>query len=369
MKKRLFLMAMASVALASCVSEAVTDVKQKDEKVKITFESPVLYNSVNSRAVVTGEIGSHTYEGSSTVYSYPREENFIIYAVEHAGNLVNWASATAHEMNGKAVSYDGTVDGWTVKDDEGKYYYWPSGKKMSFAASSPAELDVAGAYRSYGDNGLTITDFEIQPNAGEQYDLLYSERVANQTSADMVHGASYYSGIPIQFHHALSSIRFSILNETEETVVLKKIEVSGVKYKGDFSQNSSPSWSLDDDVVATPYVGYNDTDGDGVTFPDEAQYVAYLDNNNSNQLLLMPQELTDYAIVTVTYTVNGEEHSKKAQFNDWMNTDDEYVTEWEMGHRYIYRLVYSAATAKKDKIFFSPSTTEWDEEKIVVIKL
>ena len=367
MKKRLFLMAMASVALASCVSEAVTDVKQKDEKVKITFESPVLYNSINSRAIVHGEIGSHTYPGSSTVYSYPREEKFVIYAVQHDGDLGNWGDAEVHGLNGKTVEYDNTVDGWTAKDDANKYYYWPAaGKKMSFAASSPAELEVTDASRNYGNNGLTITGFEIQADAEKQYDLLYSEIAANKTAASMTHGAGYYSGVPIKFYHALSSIRFSILNETEETVVLKSIEVYGVKYKGDFTQNSG--WDLDNAVVegTAPYTGYSGS----VTFPDEAQYVAYLDATNSNQLLLMPQDLSDEAVVKVTYEVNGTEQSPKiAVFKDWKDTNDNPVTKWEMGHRYIYRLVYSAATAKKDKIFFSPSTEDWVEEDIVVIKL
>ena len=51
MKKSLVLMAMAGVALAGCVND-VADVAQNQEqkKVKIAFESPVLYNNAESRA-------------------------------------------------------------------------------------------------------------------------------------------------------------------------------------------------------------------------------------------------------------------------------------------------------------------------------
>ena len=52
MKKSLVLMAMAGVALASCVND-VADVAQNQEqkKVKIAFDTPVLYNSTESRNV------------------------------------------------------------------------------------------------------------------------------------------------------------------------------------------------------------------------------------------------------------------------------------------------------------------------------
>ena len=43
MKKSLVLMAMAGVALASCVND-VADVAQEQKKVKIAFDTPVLYN-------------------------------------------------------------------------------------------------------------------------------------------------------------------------------------------------------------------------------------------------------------------------------------------------------------------------------------
>ena len=229
MKKRFLVMAMASVALVSCVSEDVSDVKQKDEKVKIAFESPVLYNNVDSRAVVYGEIGTHTYGGIN--YSYPREENFIIYAVTHDSDFAGWSAATLADFNTKSISYDEDVDGWAPKSG-GKFYYWENGKKMSFAACSPADLQQDNwsgqDKRIYDAEGLTITDFEVPANAAEHFDLLFSTRVCNQTSANMNHSASYYSGIPIQFQHALSSIRFSIANTSTENVVLTGISLKNV---------------------------------------------------------------------------------------------------------------------------------------------
>ena len=78
MKKSLVLMAMTGVALASCVND-VADVAQKEQKKAIIgFDAPVLYNNAESRANVYGEIGNVVVDG--VTYSYPQDEDFIIYA-------------------------------------------------------------------------------------------------------------------------------------------------------------------------------------------------------------------------------------------------------------------------------------------------
>lgn len=388
MKTRLFLMALASVALASCVSEDVSGVKQKEEKVTITFDSPVLYDNAESRAGFYGEIGSHQYVSGGTVYSYPREESFIIYAVAHEGTFGGWDVSEVFEFNGTSISWDQSVDGWAPKKTDGSYYYWPSGKLMTFAASSPADLGVTGAVRKYGANGLTITGFEVSNDASQQYDLLFSTRTCNKSSDDMTHSASYYSGIPIQFQHALSSIRFSVSNTSDATVVLKKISLYGAKYKGDFSEkltegtdktkydregddaNVVPSWTLVAGALveeSNPYIAFEGN----ITFPENAQYVSALATNTDkyNHLLLLPQELENEVKIKVEYTVNGEDASKVVTLDALKDLNNEIVDSWEIGVRYTYRLVYSKESADKDKIYFAPSSDKWIEHDVIVVDL
>lgn len=389
MKKNLFFILMAGVALAGCVSNEVSSVSEDNAPKALTFSSPVMYSNSTSRAAHYGEIGLHVY--GTTSYSYPREENFVIYAIQHAGDFAGWAAGTAHEINNTAISYDPSVDGWAPKTSEGKYYYWPEGK-MSFAASSPADLENT-AVRNYGANGLTITGFEISADPSKQYDLLFSTRTVNKTSADMQHGASKYSGLPIQFQHALSSVRFSIKNETEAEVVLTGIKVYGVKYKGDFAENITenaedytqyvrgtnvnPAWTPTEDLVAEDDA-YTAFEG-RVTFPIEAQYVLNLseadtdepgEEDDVNPLLLLPQTLVDNAVVEVHYTVDGNPHNKVAQLNlgETLNTETP-ITEWQMGYRYTYRLVYTSSTAARDKIYFAPESDKWEDEEVIVVEL
>lgn len=389
MKKNLFFILMAGVALTGCVSNEVSSVSEDNAPKALTFSSPVMYSNSTSRAAYYGEIGLHVYGTSS--YSYPRDENFVIYAIQHTGDFAGWAAGTAHEINNTAISYDPSVDGWAPKTSEGKYYYWPEGK-MSFAASSPADLDNA-AVRSYGATGLTIENFQVASDASKQYDLLFSTRTVNKTSAYMHHGDSKYSGLPIQFQHALSSVRFSIKNETEAEVVLTSIKVYGVKYKGDFAENIAentedytqyvrgtnvnPAWAPTEDVVAKDDA-YTAFEGK-VTFPIEQQYVLNLSETDTdepgeedevNTLLLLPQTLADEAVVEVHYTVDGNPHNKVAQLNLGETvTAGTPVTAWQMGFRYTYRLVYTSSTAARDKIYFAPSTDEWENEDVIIVEL
>lgn len=389
MKKNLFFILMVGVALTGCVSNEVSSVSEDNAPKALTFSSPVMYSNSTSRAAYYGEVGLHVY--GTTMYSYPREENFVIYAIQHAGDFAGWAAGTAHEINNTAVSYDPSVDGWAPKTSEGKYYYWPEGK-MSFAASSPADLENT-AVRNYGANGLTITGFEVPADPNKQYDLLFSTRTVNKTSADMLHGADEYSGLPILFQHALSAVRFSIKNETEAEVVLTGIKVYGVKYKGDFAENIAenaedytqyvrgtnvnPAWTPTEDVVAEDDA-YTAFEGK-VTFPIEPQPVLNLaeadtdepgEEDDANTLLLLPQTLADEAEVVVHYTVDGNPHKKVAQLNlgETVNTETP-ITAWQMGYRYTYRLVYTSSTAAQDKIYFAPSTDEWKSEDVIVIEL
>ena len=397
MKKRLLVMAMAGVALAGCVSDEVAEVVQKNEQVKITFDSPIMYNKAESRANVHGEIGSYTYEGTTATYSYPRAEDFKIYAVSHTGNLTTWTDAEDAKFNGNTLSYDDNVDGWAPKqvddpntpdvNETGKYYVWPSGKKMSFAASSPADLENNGIGRNYTAAGLTISNFVVNSDASNHYDLMFSHRTVNKTSADMNHGASYYSGIPIVFRHALSSIRFSISNQTfpDHEIVLTGITLKGDKIKGNFAENLdesspttqngvlhysvNPTWTLDDDRNTTGYTAFSGS----VVAKKEPQYVAALaaasNTNTCNQLLLLPQNLTNDIQVVINYTLDGESHSKTVTLADLKNLNDHSINEWEMGYRYTYRLVYTEETVSKDLIYFSPSSDGWieDEENGVIV--
>ena len=376
MKKHLFFVALAGIVLASCVKNEV-EVSTTDQ-VKIGFASPVLYSNVDTKASVYGEIGSHKYEGTTTTYTYPREEKFKIFAVEHSGNLTTWSDASPAEFNGQAISYLVSLDAWApLKEDQG-FYYWPDNMQLSFAAMSPAELDVDDATVAYSSNGLEIKNFVVADDPSKQYDLLFSDRAVNKTAVDMRdYGATYYGGIPIMFQHALSSIHFSLKTDATETVTLLGIQLKNVKNKGTFNENitnetvfaRTPAWTIADDSALKNYKSFTGE----VEFPLNPQYVSALaaqdgtdDNDVSYSLLMMPQSLGNDVVVEVTYEVGGEVKTRTVQLNQYPASNP--VTAWEIGTKYTYRLVYSREAQRNDIIYFSPETSGWTElEAIEVI--
>lgn len=376
MKKYLYFVVLAGAALAGCVKNDVET--PQAEKARIGFAAPVLNSNVDTKATVYGEIGSHTYDGTNTVYTYPREEQFMIFAVEHSGNLTSWADALPTEFDGEAVSYNSSLDAWAPLNDEDGFYYWPDDAKLSFAAMSPAELDVDGAVVKYDETGLSIENFVVSDDAATQYDLLYSERAVNKTAEDMIDGADYYSGIPIVFKHALSSIHFSLKTDATETVTLVGITLKNANNKGTFKENitdeaaltRNPKWTVAGDSALKNYASFTGS----VEFPLNPQYVSALaandgtsDDDVSHPLLLMPQELNDDVVVEVKYVVGSEEKTRTVQLNKYPATDP--IIEWLPGTKYTYRLVYSKDAQIQDIIYFAPSTENWTDGGVIEVTL
>ena len=84
----------------------------------------------------------------------------------------------------------------------------------------------------------------------------------------------------------------------------------------------------------------------------------------------MPQDLTEDVKIHVEYTVNGQLATKTVDVIDAKHTNDKsQLTKWEMGNRYAYRLLYSAESANKDKIYFAPSSDSWKEAGAYEIEL
>lgn len=414
MKKNLFVMAMAGMALASCVSDEVAEVTQKNEQVKISFDGPVLYNNAESRAKVYKEYSYFTYNGENEKfpgnYSYPREEKFIVFSNLYTGDFTNW-SDDANYWGDKPyieVSYVDAINGWTSKQP----YYWPSEGKLAFAACSPSELSPmksedevedgsTAASVTYGSTGFTIDNFKVSDNPDYQYELLYSSRsfnnVGNQSGS-----AGFYNGAKIKFKHALSSIHFAVKKERglQTDIILRKITLKNVRTTGKFNENvnettkiSNPEWTINSDVETHDYVVYDIKEvetTEAVHFPDlTPEHIHELSksitNDYSTSLLLLPQDLTveDTPIIAeVIYqigeiedengnnikTVTVELGGRKGQ--DIANENAEIeVNKWLPGKKYTYVLNYSAYSQAKDQIYFAPEVSPWERIDLIYIDL
>lgn len=347
-------MAMAGVALASCVNEVANDV-QSQERVKVTFDAPVVYNNATSR-YLTNEI-------DGTVY--PTEEKFMVAAKYETTNF-DWDAATNFWDGFLEVTYDEKNDGWRTADD----YYWPS-SSLAFVAYSPSGAEKLCTSIDYKTTGWDIKGFQVpKEQASEKIDLLYSNLLTNQTGNASQGG---YYGVPIVFNHALSSLHFIVKkSETVDVdVYLKSINIYNVAQNGNFD---GVSWTPATDVETTSYKPYaKETYGD-LPFKEDT-YLEFTPNMThvgaegvgGTNLLLLPQDL-DNVMMEVEYYVNGKyKKTSPIALKDQLGTigsTTSPVSSWQPGYRYIYFLHYSALA--QDLIYFAPVVTDWVDVNLTI---
>ena len=362
MRKLLLTAAIASLTIVSCVEDEPQNAQKQPQQIK--FNTPVLYTADGSRANHQGEIASNIY---------PEDEDFVVYAIAHEGEFAGWA-------NGTAAAFNNTValasNKWTpINPNTNKPYYWEN-EYMSFAAYSPANLEQInwnGANKcTYGAEGLTIEGFEVLADPTKQFDLLFSKRT-HFHKQNILTSDENYDGVTIKFQHALSSIHFVVEGDkdAEDQVQLVSIKVKDVNYKGTFTENIeedgdkyvigenvNPTWAVDNSKTAS-YTAVEVATADAINFYDNDGLQAV-----ASDLLLMPQELSDNAILEIKYLVNGEENTKNIKLNTLVS-ESTTVDEWVLGTRYYYVLRYHA----KDKIFFVPTVEEWVDVETIYVNL
>ncbi|MBR4065464.1 MAG: fimbrillin family protein [Bacteroidaceae bacterium] len=367
MKKMLFFAAVSAIALTGCVNEDF-DNETPEQKV-MKFDTPAL---AQTRANVNGEISG---------VKYPEAENFVVFCKAYKNDFKGWTQSTEIEdyfaPNGEIAKSGYNASYWATDI----VHYWPEIEySLAFAAYSPADLALTPAPAvSHTEKGLQITDFKTQASADAQYDLMYTPRNYDLNKAEYANSA-----VPLTFRHALSSIVFSTQkSSTDVKYEITKIEIDG-KFcqQADFDQNitesyaggvysetENPTWKNLE--YTGENVNYVPTLAGTVDVPAESPLQF---TSGTSALLLIPQEVPEEATVTVYYTKTtnpgqaGEKSlstSAKIKLRDFCHNSggvNTYVTKWERGKRYIYRIAFGANT----RIYFEPTVTDWVSEPTLV---
>lgn len=349
MKKLFFIAAIAGVALVSCTKNEVAPIAQQDE---ITFATPVVGPQTK---VQYGEIG----------VNYNEAEHFGVYAVHTQAALSTWEGGSLY-MGTSTVGLEclkaATESYWAPATP----YYWPKEGVLSFAAYSP--FGVSGNV-TYGATGLSVVGHTVSANTAEHVDFMYAPRVYNRNSSteegDDNNSKYKYDGVNILFEHAMSSIVFKVARKTgidsNTEITLNKITLTQPYLKADFNETITdgatyvavPKWSnwgSADDVVA-----YGPATGTTLT----ETLVEYV-NNTDDDIILIPQTLTDEVKVVLEYTIKNPGNHEVDQVSEiQLNT---HTASWGMGTRYTYNI-----TIGLEEIIFDPAVTDWNDATGVAI--
>lgn len=349
MKKFLFWTALASVALTGCVKNDVEPNPSLGQDVEITFNQPVV-----------GKITKAHY-GEIEDATYPTTESFIVHAWAHQGDFAP-ASAVVYINQKVAEHFDGSSIAAGAPGDAGDEiwrinppYYWPKTHKLTFTAYSPSSIKGYASIDSV--TGIKLTDVVIGSDVKNHIDILYSNRVYDQTYPGYDYDVDNDTviGVDIQFHHALASVKVMVKaleNYAPTTITINKIWFDNVEMKGTFSEGlvtgtespSTGSWT-------TPTETNNDLD-----LKVEEAIITTTAKQYGCTALLIPQALDGN--LNVTYTITNPEGTEiqetKAFILANQKSGSTQIDNWEQSKRYTYTLTFGL-----DEIYLAPRVDEW----------
>lgn len=350
MKKSIFMVALAALAMTSCSQDEILEVK----KDAISFE---VVSDNASRATVT----TATTLESFKVYGYVTED-------------------------GEKKTY---IDGLTTTKSGSKYtladgYYWPS-NAVDFYCISNADLSL--------DDTNTLSAYYSVLNDHND-DLLYSV-LKGQTKEGLTGGTA-----PLNFRHALAMVQFQVksLATYGLDVVVDKIQLCNVAQSGKYTlPNYTTNPNLADpneeveanDANAGIVDNGNEEEGDANEFRTRGSWAlkdvveeaytwtvggedglsALASTNSGDQLsdasetfFLMPQTFTAavpasgawngaYFLINCTVTKNGVKlHDDKVAIP--ASAIGQEDTEWKEGYKYVYTLTFGQGGG------YQPGTTD-----------
>lgn len=266
--KKFSIFALAAVALASCSSDEVTDMK----------------------------LGSEISFGTSVLKQSRAAENKLSAIVTNGFKMWGYVDDTAAADKNNTNYFATGNDGLTVTKSEGKWTYgstkfWPP-TALSFYCLYPAT--PASGTVSVAAAAQTITGY----TANGSEDLLYA---TNKQETKANHESS---PIDVNFRHALSKIVFKAknTNPTAINVTVKGVSIKNVKSQGDFAwAEASTTTNVANGDIANAATAKGkwtnqDTNKDYTVFTDAAKTIGttadFMTTADASQLFLLPQTLT-----------------------------------------------------------------------------
>ena len=349
MKKVIYMMAAAAIALSSCSSEETTDVAKNSN---ITFRTTV---GLNSRALeLTGKDG-----------------------------VTNMTKMTVSAFNGTNAYFANKV----FEKGEGNIFEckafnptWPKDGTLTFVAYS--HLGEAWDYSTptLTSTGAEITGFAPKKDIKDQHDVVFAYGTGSQS-------ANETSGVELNFEHILSQIKIKVKNtDTDLHYSIKGIRIASVSGSANYAfahdaenNTNSHTWTN----LGTANAVYETVFENEITL-DNSNPVDLTDKCNEAGVeggaMLIPQTVTSWDGTktahgtTPDYNGNFENFTgqayisllinvKRGDTNIYPASGNGYGwaavalpanTKWEAGNKYIYTLDMTKGCGKVDPVKPNP---------------
>ncbi len=240
------------------------------------------------------------------------------------------------------TQYLGWSDARIADSDRNVWYsartvYWPASESLRFHAVSPAS-EFSNLSRLDASNGVMRFDYtapkgEEDKDAEMQADLLLASYQCDKKS---------HSGlVPLDFHHALSAVKFAVRDVLGGEVV--NVTISGVRGSGSCtftadSESNNVVWSgqKGNDTFSQDF---NYILSDRVVDPADSDKDEVLtDKMPEKTFMMIPQRIPADAEIIVTLRRNGVASGLPSEITVRGKIRANGVEEWRPGHEYIYTI-------------------------------
>ena len=333
MKKYFFLAAAAVLALAACTKNVIDD----SQREAINFSAVA---GKTTKAPLTGT----TYGTDAPIFG------MYAYALASAESGAWTANSTVLSpyMNNVQIKYNTDDKIWEPYDGSAFVtYYWPLSGSLTFVGYSPHM--ASGVSYATNTKTLTFTDFTQPADTTAQKDLMYAitnpDLHANQST--YTPGGGSLTGVNVQFHHALSQVRFAIKKASGlsgYTITVNSLQFNAYS-KGTLNVvNDAPNWgTVNAENLAYPVLSASQVATDSYAIC-------------GGRHMPLPQTLTaEQQKFTITYSLATTGGIDLGQKTVSVNLRTDSVSAWAVNTRYTYNIEIDL-----EKIYFNPTIeTDW----------
>lgn len=338
MKKILFVAASAILLAAGC---------QKTEVLNQAVGDPMTFSTEMSKLTK-----SATADGMDNLKS----QNFKVWAYTAYEDALNSVirGSVYKEINGIEVSFVEGQNAWGTATE----YYWPgTARELDFFAVSTGTTPNVTIGDQAGQESLartmTVTGYTVD-HTDPNDDLMVADFVRQ-------HQGMNDKAVSLKFRHALSKVQFKFVttvtaNSTDK-VVINGLSVAGLNVIGDLNVTEGTEEADASTGVKKVSLAWDESSltgaGDDVVFSQVKDLELTGEAQSYAAWLVLPQSIANLTLV-VDYTIQGKENQT---FDHTFALATESVDSWDINQVTTYTINISP-----NKISFSPSVEDWDEE-------
>jgi len=360
MKKSLFTLAAAVVALASCTSDDLlvdNNVVNTDTK-----QTAIGFGTFADKATRAASATDLEYY-HSTFSVYGTKKSTVDAAVSDVFDATTITHSTASNPSPNEWTYS-PLRFWDKQADYNFIAVAPDATVVEYSKTSGAEVGASANNFVTVSGGYTLTGQNLQSTAttaeiitgfvggtGKDTDIMTSANVPQAGST-----ANGTTVVGLTFKHILSKLNVTVAKANVldgSTVEVKSIEITGLDNNGTYSENTYDASASPKKSGWTPAAAAANS-----TYKLSYKGSQALNASAGNpyyfiESLVMPQAVSAEKI-TLKYTVTTDTHAE--DFTYQMDLKDAFTSFFD---RYNYKINF---TIGPDVIKFDAGVTEWDNQ-------